>query len=79
MSPTILREGPYRFFFFSREEPRMHVHVLSADGEAKYWLEPRMQLAKNYRLSTSDLRKIEGIIREHEQEIRDAWKRHFGS
>jgi hypothetical protein len=57
----------------------MHVHVLSADGEAKYWLEPRMELAKNYRLSTSDLRKIEGIIREHEQEIRDAWKRHFGS
>ena len=26
MSPTVLREGPYRLFFFSREEPRPHVH-----------------------------------------------------
>lgn len=39
--PTILREGRYRFFFFSNEstEPR-HVHVESADGYAKFWLEP---------------------------------------
>ena len=56
----------------------MHIHVLSADGEAKYWLEPGIELSKNYRLSTMDLGKIEKIIRKHEQEIRDAWKRHFG-
>jgi hypothetical protein len=46
MSPTVFREGPYRFFFFSREEQRMHVHVASADGEAKFWLEPRLELAE---------------------------------
>jgi hypothetical protein len=40
MSPTIFREGGYRFYFFSREEPRMHVHVHCADGEAKFWIEP---------------------------------------
>ena len=38
--PTIYREGPYRFFFNSREETRMHVHVETADGNAKFWLEP---------------------------------------
>ncbi|MFN7338865.1 MAG: DUF4160 domain-containing protein, partial [bacterium] len=27
MSPTVFREDGYRFFFFSREETRMHVHV----------------------------------------------------
>ena len=43
--PTF-REKGYRFFFFSREESRMHVHVVSGDGEAKFWLEPELQLAK---------------------------------
>ena len=55
----------------------MQLHVLTADGDAKHWLEPAMELAKNHRLA--DLRKIERIIKEHDQEIRDAWKRHFGS
>lgn len=41
MSPTVSRDCPFRFFFFSREERRMHVHVQSADGEAKFWIEPR--------------------------------------
>ena len=47
MSPTIFREKGYRFFFFSREETRMHVHVHSGDGEAKFWLEPEIELARN--------------------------------
>ena len=79
MSPTVFRSGPFRFFFFSREESRIHIHVLSSEGEAKYWIEPEIALAKNYRLNDSDLRKIEKLIGEHEQEIRDAWDRHFGS
>jgi hypothetical protein len=48
MSPTVFRERGYRFFFFSREEVRMHVHVVSGDGEAKSWLEPEIVLARNY-------------------------------
>lgn len=47
MSPTVFREGPYRFYFFSREETRMHVHVQGPDGEAKFWLEPSVELAQN--------------------------------
>ncbi len=38
--PTIYREGSYRFFFNSREETRVHIHVQSPDGIAKFWLEP---------------------------------------
>lgn len=79
MSPTIFREGAYRFFFFSREEPRMHVHVLSPDGEAKFWLQPEIELARNHKLSERDLNRIRELIKEHEDEIRDAWNRHFGS
>lgn len=46
MSPTLFREAGYRFFFFSREESRMHVHIVSEDGEAKFWLKPDIVLAK---------------------------------
>lgn len=44
MSPTVLRVGSYRLFFFSREEPRMHIHVAHPEGEAKFWLSPRSKL-----------------------------------
>ncbi len=44
MSPTIFRVGNYRFYFFSREEERIHIHVVSPDGEAKFWLEPIVAL-----------------------------------
>ncbi|PYS08600.1 MAG: hypothetical protein DMG15_26575, partial [Acidobacteria bacterium] len=40
MSPTVFQEKGFRFFFFSKEESRKHVHAYSGDGEAKFWLEP---------------------------------------
>ena len=51
MSPTVFRDGPFRFFFFPREEERLHIHVESADGEAKFWIEPEIELARNNRLN----------------------------
>ena len=36
----------------------MHVHVVSSDGEAKFWLEPEIELARNYNLTPRDLREI---------------------
>jgi hypothetical protein len=77
MSPTIYRVGPYRFFFNSREERRIHVHVATSDGVAKFWLEPIVALANFYNLKTKDLRNIETIIKEHEDEFKFAWHRHF--
>lgn len=50
MSPTVFREGPYRFFLFSREESRIHIHVTSGDGEAKFWLSPKVEVAENHGL-----------------------------
>lgn len=77
MSPTIFRQGPYRFYFFSREEPRLHVHVQSSEGEAKFWLDPEIEVANNHQLSERDLKRIRELIVEHADEIRDAWSRHF--
>jgi hypothetical protein len=78
MSPTVLRDGPFRLFFFSREEERMHVHVAHPDGEAKFWLDPSIAVAAVAGLSPKVLGDAEAVVRRHEQEVRDAWKRHFG-
>lgn len=52
MAPTIFREGSFRFFFFSREESRIHIHVAHTDGEAKFWLEPKIELSDESRTFT---------------------------
>ena len=77
MSPTILKIGPYRFFFNSREEIIRHIHISCPAGVAKFWLEPLVSLASYYRLSPKELRQIENIVREREDEFRSAWERHF--
>ena len=79
MSPTVLRHGPYRFFFFSREEARLHVHVRSADGEAKFWLEPTVALANYTGLSKKQLKELQELVERNEDVIRDAWEKHFGN
>ncbi|MCY4378696.1 MAG: DUF4160 domain-containing protein [Candidatus Dadabacteria bacterium] len=79
MSPTVFKERGYRFFFFSREEQRIHIHVVSGDGEAKFWLEPKIELAKNYRYSIHQLKEIELLVEAHYDELVAAWKQHFGS
>ncbi len=79
VSPTVLRIRGYRFYFFSREEPRAHVHVQHAEGEAKFWLEPKIELARNYGLSERKIRDALRLVEEHKDEIRKAWLEHFGS
>lgn len=78
MSPTVFRENGYRFFFFSREEARMHVHVVSGDGEAKFWIEPAIGLARSHGYSSNQLTEIESLVESHHDELVDAWQRHFG-
>ncbi len=56
----------------------MHVHVMSGQGEAKYWLEPQLELAKNHKLTRIELREIEQIIEAHFDELKAAWNAHFG-
>ncbi len=57
----------------------MHVHVVSGDGEAKFWLLPEIKLAKNYHYSSKQLKVVESLIKEHLDELTSAWKKHFGS
>lgn len=78
MAPTVVRDGQFRLFFFSREETRIHVHVEHADGEAKFWLTPVVALATYTGLSQRQLREAQTVVEAHLKEIQNAWKHHFG-
>ena len=57
----------------------MHIHVDSADGEAKYWINPEIELARSHGLSERELTRLRKLVEEHEDDIRTAWNKHFGS
>jgi len=75
--PTILRSGPYRFFFYSHEpnEPP-HVHVDRDVDSAKFWLAP-VALANNLGFGAVELRRIEWLVRLREAEFLEAWHAYF--
>lgn len=76
--PTVLRIGPYRFHFYSREgnEPP-HVHVERDDLEAKFWLRP-VSLAMNRGFPQAELARIERLVNEHCQTLLTAYIQHHG-
>lgn len=57
----------------------MHVHVYCANGQAKFWLEPSIELAENYGLRSSEIGTARKLIEEHSDEIRCRWQDHFRS
>jgi hypothetical protein len=77
--PTVLRIGPYRFYFYSHEahEPP-HVHVDRDDLSAKFWLQP-VALARNFGFPPKDLRRIQKRVMERHTALLEAWHGYFGA
>jgi hypothetical protein len=77
--PTVLRIGPYRFFFYSNEgnEPP-HIHVESGDSQAKFWLEP-ITLAANFGFRSRDLAAVQVLVGDHVTVFLEAWNDYFGN
>jgi hypothetical protein len=76
--PTVLRRGPYRFFFYSgdRDEPP-HIHVDHDDREAKFWLEP-VRLERSRGFSGKELNRIQEIVQENQATLLESWNEFFG-
>lgn len=79
MSPTVFRSGPFRFSLLLARGTADHIHVVSPDGEAKLWIEPAIELARNHGLSERDIARTRTLVEGHEQLIRAAWHDHFGA
>ena len=59
-------------------ERRIHIHAQTPDGTAKFWLEPIVALSDYYNLSSKELKEIEKIVEEKQNEFKSSWKKHFG-
>ena len=75
--PTVLRDGPYRVFFFSadRGEPP-HVHVVREAKEAKFWLSP-IRLQNSGGFSPSEISRLRKLVEEHQQQLLREWYAFF--
>lgn len=76
--PTILRVGPYRFFFYAsdRDEPP-HIHVERDDNVAKFWLDP-VRLQSSGGFSRVEINRIANIVNTHRKQLLEAWNEYFG-
>jgi hypothetical protein len=77
--PTILRAGPYRFFFYAgdRNEPP-HIHVEREDKNAKFWLQPvRLQVARGF--GRSEILQIQRLVEENREILLRGWNDYFGA
>ena len=76
--PTILRDGPYRLYFYSHEpnEPP-HIHIEQAGATAKFWLEP-VELASSRGFRSHSLRRLRLNVIENRERFLEAWHGHFG-
>jgi uncharacterized protein DUF4160 len=77
--PTVLRSGPYRFYFWSNDsgEPP-HVHVDRDDQSVKFWLDP-VQLAKNLGFREHEVNNIQSIVIEQRTLFLERWNEFFSS
>lgn len=73
--PTIINIHGFRFFFYSREESRMHVHIEHGEFHAKIWMD-------TFEVANSNMpKKLEKkaviLVREYEKIIKAKWNQHF--
>jgi len=75
--PTVLRVGPYRFFFYAGdgEEPT-HVHIEREDMAAKFWLDP-VRLSSSGGFNRNEIRKLHKIVTQNNNNLLRAWNEYF--
>jgi hypothetical protein len=77
--PTVLRVGPYRFFFYAsdREEPP-HIHVERDVNVAKFWLKP-VRLERSGGFSRREINRIQKVIESNVEALVRSWNEYFES
>jgi hypothetical protein len=78
--PTLFRQRGFRFFFYSNEgSPRepVHIHVEKDGVEAKFWLNPVVQVDYNDGYDTRTLRELLDVVRNNKTLIERKWNEFF--
>jgi Domain of unknown function (DUF4160) len=75
--PTVLRVGPYRFFFYASDRPEPpHIHVEREGHRAKFWLNP-VRLERSGGFRAQELSRIATILIDHRANLLGAWDEYF--
>jgi Domain of unknown function (DUF4160) len=74
--PTVMKLYGIRFYFYSREESRMHVHVEKSGMHAKIWLDD-FEVAANKGFKIQELLLIQKMVMKYEKFLKKAWISHF--
>jgi Domain of unknown function (DUF4160) len=56
----------------------VRVHVRSAEGEGKLWLDPQVQIAVSHGFDAGTLRELVDVAANHRETIERAWHDYFG-
>ena len=78
--PIVFRERGFRFFFYSNEgSPRepVHIHVEKDGVEAKFWLNPVVQVAYNDGYDARTVRELLDVVRNNRSLIERKWNEFF--
>lgn len=78
MSLKFRKEDGFVFKIYSNEEERMHVHVVKAENEAKFWLEPVIELAENFGFNNKEIKKITKMVETYGNEFKQQFAAHIG-
>ncbi|MDZ7762513.1 MAG: DUF4160 domain-containing protein [Desulfovermiculus sp.] len=77
--PTVLRRGPYRFFFVALDQGEPpHIHVQREKMVAKFWLDPIM-LQHIGGFGRKELNTIAKLVNENQHLFMEKWHEFFGS
>ena len=75
--PTVLNLLGMRFYYWSREHQPIHVHVKKADAEARFVIEPEIEMTDNFGFKPHELAIAEEVIRDNREYMIEHWKLFF--
>lgn len=75
--PEIFRMFGMKFFFYSLAHLPIHIHVRSADGTAKFEVNP-VRLVESHGIKPKDLVLAEALVEQHSELIISKWHEFHG-
>lgn len=75
--PTILKIKNIRFYFYSKEGKRAHIHAKTSNGiEVQIWLDDLSfkKAHKNEQINNLVMK----LVKQEQQTLLDAWNNYFG-
>jgi len=75
--PTVLVLLGMRFYYWAREHEPIHVHVKKGGAEARFVIEPQIELTENFGFKPHELALAEEVIRENREYLVEHWKLFF--